>query len=102
MVRMEVIPRAGCRRDPHQGHPLEAHLPCLERRQLEGLEAAGRSLGSSQTQMLAKMVVEVESSKTSSEASHLRPTVGGKPHTKSSLRGIKVALDVLAGDSSSL
>ena len=47
---------------------------------MEGLEAAGRSLGSSPTQMLAKMVAEVGPSTSSGEACHIRPTVGEDPH----------------------
>ena len=56
---------------PEEGSPCwgcpmeEGELERRRRRQLEGLEAAGRLLGSSLTQMLAKMAVEAGSSKTS-------------------------------------
>ena len=90
MARMKITARVGWKRGPpgvpSGSTPLSPRELERRRRQLEGLEAVGRLPGSSLTQMLAKMVAEVGSSKTSKEANHVRSIVGGRPHAKSSLK----------------
>ena len=74
----------------------------MRRRQLEGLEPAGRLPGSSPTQRLAKMVAEVGPSKTNTEAGCIRPTLG-EGLCKEFFRGwVKEASEILARDSGSL
>ena len=88
MTRMKVTPMVGLKRGPPLGSP-SGSTPSspskLERRmrQLEGLEAAGRSLGSSLSQMLAKVAAEVGPLKRSTKAGYVRPTEGGRLPTKS-------------------
>ena len=74
MVRTKVTPLVGQRKAiPPSPKELER-----ERRQLEGLEAAGKLPGSSLTQMLAGITAVVLST-ADTEAGHVRPTIGGRP-----------------------
>ena len=92
-----------------EGFPTEGtirdHTPSQEEmrreRQLEGLEAVGRSPRSSSMWLLTQMAAEVGPSTTSTEASCIRPTVGGRPPTKFHKGGVEEAPEVLAGDGSS-
>ena len=68
------------------------------RRQLEGLEAVGRSPGSSQPRCWLRLWWRWGSSKTSLEAGCIRLTVGGRPPQRVFQRGTKEAPKVPAGD----
>ena len=101
------MPRAGQRRGPQLRAPYGSTPPSpreLKRGkwQLQGLEAAGRLLGSSLTQMLAKILVEVGPLMSSREAGHIRPTLGGRSPTKNFVKGIEEAPEIPARDSGSL
>ena len=67
-------------------HPSQEEMRRRER-QLEGLEVVGMSPGSLPTWLLRQMAVEVGSSTSSGEASHVRPTVGRNAPCKEFCQG---------------
>ena len=92
MTWMKVTLRARQRRGPPQGGTLR-ECASLTGRDGQKKEAAGGDEGYGEItlippiQVLARLAAEVGPSMTSKEASHFRPTVGGRPPTKNFVKG---------------
>ena len=96
MARTKVTLREREKKGPQLGAHAQSTTPSPEelrrrREEVGWLEELGRSPGSSPTQQLAQMVVEVGPSRTprAEPASHIKPTVGGKaPHNEFAKKGL--------------